>query len=163
MKFSSTKGEGYGIICTNVHNSDLNGQSKHRASHKGLSLCCRGGSHTSAFSRGRDTSVFSWGRDTRVRSLEGGATWGAWALRVFPNLRRMHEYWNLPLHVKQLSFHWALPPQRQGLILHWIQLLEVFTLLEPVSHQVNQFLWWKCLDRFDWNGLFRCLECGHSR
>jgi len=38
-----------------------------------------------------------------VCSLEGGAPKGM-SLREFPNLRRMHEYWNLPLH-KQLSFY----------------------------------------------------------
>jgi hypothetical protein len=32
----------------------------------------------------------------RVCSLEGGALEGV-SPRVFPNLRRMHEYWNLPL------------------------------------------------------------------
>ncbi len=37
-----------------------------------------------------------------------------------------------------------------------------FTLLEPVSHYVNQFLWWKCLDCLDRNGFFWCSECGHS-
>jgi hypothetical protein len=46
-------------------------------------------------------------------------------------------------------------PKRQGLS-HWIQLLEVFTLLKPVSYEVNRFLCWKCLDRLDWNGLFWC-------
>ncbi len=30
-----------------------------------------------------------------VHSLEGGALEGV-SPRVFPNLRRMHEYWNLP-------------------------------------------------------------------
>jgi hypothetical protein len=34
---------------------------------------------------------------------EGGAPMGV-SSRVFPNLRRMHKYWNLPLH-KQLSFN----------------------------------------------------------
>jgi hypothetical protein len=29
-----------------------------------------------------------------------------------------------------------------------------FTLLELVSHQVNQFLWWKCLDCLHWNRCF---------
>jgi len=38
-----------------------------------------------------------------------------------------------------------------------------FTLLEPVSHYVNRFLWWMCLDCLDWNGLFWCLECEQSR
>jgi hypothetical protein len=33
----------------------------------------------------------------------GGAPKGV-SLRVFPNLKRMHEYKNLPLH-KQLSFY----------------------------------------------------------
>jgi hypothetical protein len=31
-----------------------------------------------------------------------------------------------------------------------------FTLLKPVSHWVNRFLGWKCLDCLDWNGLFWC-------
>jgi hypothetical protein len=38
-----------------------------------------------------------------VCSLEGGAPKGM-RLREFPNLTRMSEYWNLPLH-KQLSFY----------------------------------------------------------
>jgi hypothetical protein len=29
-----------------------------------------------------------------------------------------------------------------------------FTLLEWVSYSVNWFLWWKCLDCLDWNGIF---------
>jgi hypothetical protein len=37
-----------------------------------------------------------------------------------------------------------------------------FTLLKPVSHYVNRFLWWKCLDCLDWNRLFWCSECGAS-
>jgi hypothetical protein len=37
-----------------------------------------------------------------------------------------------------------------------------FTLSEPVSHYVNPFVWWKCLDCLDWNRLFWCSECGHS-
>jgi hypothetical protein len=41
--------------------------------------------------------------------------------------------------------------------------LEGFNLLKPVSHSVNRFLWWKCLDCLDWNRLFCCSECGHSR
>ncbi len=28
-----------------------------------------------------------------------------------------------------------------------------FTLLEPLSHKVNPFLWWKCFDDLDWNTL----------
>jgi len=40
---------------------------------------------------------------------------------------------------------------------------ESFILLESVSHEVKWFLWWKCLDCLDWNGLFWCSECGHSR
>ncbi len=38
-----------------------------------------------------------------------------------------------------------------------------FTLLEPVSHYVNWFLWWKYLDCLDWNRLFWCSECEQSR
>jgi hypothetical protein len=38
-----------------------------------------------------------------VYSLEGAALQGV-SPRFFPNLRRMHEYRNLPLH-KQLSFY----------------------------------------------------------
>ncbi len=38
-----------------------------------------------------------------------------------------------------------------------------FTLLELVSHWVNWFLWWKCLDCLDWNGFFWHSECGQSR
>jgi hypothetical protein len=29
-----------------------------------------------------------------------------------------------------------------------------FTLSKLVSHYVNWFLWWKCLDCLDWNGIF---------
>jgi hypothetical protein len=29
-----------------------------------------------------------------------------------------------------------------------------FTLLESVSHYVNRFYWWMCLDCLDWNGFF---------
>jgi len=29
-----------------------------------------------------------------------------------------------------------------------------FTFLELVSHQVNRFLWWKCLDCLNWNRCF---------
>jgi hypothetical protein len=36
-----------------------------------------------------------------------------------------------------------------------------FTLIEPVSHQVNQFLWWKCLDCLDWNRVFWCSDRVH--
>jgi hypothetical protein len=50
------------------------------------SLSCRGSLGMNAF---------SWGRGTWGREPEG----------VFPNLRRMHEYWNLPLLCKQLSFY----------------------------------------------------------
>jgi len=43
---------------------------------------------------------------------------------------------------------WALGQR----LWHWIQLLESFTLFQTkVSHQVNWFLWWKCLD---WNDFF---------
>jgi hypothetical protein len=38
-----------------------------------------------------------------------------------------------------------------------------FTLLELVSRAVTQFLWWKCLECLDWNGLFWFSECGHSK
>jgi hypothetical protein len=38
-----------------------------------------------------------------VFSPKGGAPKGM-SLRVFPNLKRMHKYWNLPLP-KQLSFY----------------------------------------------------------
>jgi hypothetical protein len=38
-----------------------------------------------------------------------------------------------------------------------------FMLLEPVSYQMNQFFWRKCLDCLDWNGFFWCSECGNSR
>jgi hypothetical protein len=62
-----------------------------------------------------------------------------------------------------LWFVGPLPPQGHGLSSHWIQLFGSFTLLEPVWHYMNWFLWWKCLDCLDWNGLFWCSECGHSR
>jgi hypothetical protein len=38
-----------------------------------------------------------------------------------------------------------------------------FTLLEPISHSVNWFLWWKCLDCLNGNGFFWCSECEHSK
>jgi len=33
-----------------------------------------------------------------------------------------------------------------------------FTLIEPVSHYMNWFLWRKCLDCLDWNGFFGCSD-----
>jgi hypothetical protein len=37
-----------------------------------------------------------------------------------------------------------------------------FILLELVSHQVNWFLWWKCLDCLDWNGFWLFPMCSHQ-
>jgi hypothetical protein len=76
MKFSSTKVEGYGIICTNVYNSDLNGPIK-----------------ASSFSQGFVSML--WGRFPYECVLPREGHVRGVRPRVFQNLRRMHEYWNL--------------------------------------------------------------------
>jgi hypothetical protein len=49
----------------------------------------------------------------------------------------------------------------QGL-LHWIQLLEVFTLSEPASHYMNWFLWWKCFRLFRLEQMFFGVQSGDT-
>jgi hypothetical protein len=57
------------------------------------------------------------------------------------------------IHFSQISFVGPCP-HRERVVSHWIQLFGSFTLLEPVSHYVNQFLWWKCSDCLDRNWIF---------
>jgi hypothetical protein len=58
-----------------------------------------------------------------------------------------------------LCICWALAPKGTGTIA-LDPTFRSFTLLEPVSHYVDWFHWWRCLD---WNRLFWCSECGHNR
>jgi len=54
-------------------------------------------------------------------------------------------------------FAWH-PSSTQHYVLYWTIAFDPtfgsFTLLELVSHYMNLFFWWKCLDSLDWNGFF---------
>jgi hypothetical protein len=59
---------------------------------------------------------------------------------------------NWPMYIS--SILWLGPASRGTRTMAVDPTFGSFTLLKPVSHELNWFLWWKCLDCLDRNGFF---------